>query len=244
MPRFARPSSRVTFKVLMMAAALLPAVTSTAQAAGPAILQPGTAPQIELSVDAQQSAQNDLGRATVYVEMQDANPADLSRRVNNAIGAALGIATKFSGVKTRTGDVSSIPVYGKNNRIDTWRMRAEILLESRDIGALSDLLGRLQGYVAVGDIQLTAAPETRKRAEDDALREALAAFKARAKLIADQLGQPYRIVSLNIATGGRPPIMARSMRVMSAAEASPVAAIAAGESTVTVVVSGKIELGP
>ena len=58
--------------------------------------------QIELSAEAQQTAPNDLGRATVYVEMQDTNSAELSRRVKTSMGAVLGIATQFPSVKTRS----------------------------------------------------------------------------------------------------------------------------------------------
>ena len=199
---------------------------------------------IDLSADAQHSAPNDLARATVYVEMQDPSAAELAKRVTNATGAIIGIATKFTGVKTRTGDTSSYPIYGKNNKLDGWRMRAEIQFESRDVPMLSDLLGRLKDYAMVSDIQLSAAPETRRRAEDDAMREALAAFQARAKLVAEQLGKPYRIASLNIQTGGgRPPRMPMMMmRAAGSTESAPTP-IAAGESTISVTVSGKIELG-
>lgn len=225
-----------TARLLLLTSALLCAL--------PAMANDSTGTQIDLSVDAQQTAQNDLARATVYVEMQDPNAGELAKRVNNALGAILGIATKFTAVKSRTGDTTSYPVYGKNNKLEGWRMRAEIQFESRDIPMLSDLLGRLQNYAIPSDIQLSPAPETRRRAEDEALRDALNAFQARAKLIADQLGKPYRIASLNISTGGgRPPRPMMAMRSAAAvAEASPMP-IAAGESTVNVVVSGKIELG-
>jgi predicted secreted protein len=198
--------------------------------------------QIDLSADAQYTAPNDLARATVFVEMQDANPAELAKRVNNALGAILGIATKFNGVKSRTGDTQTSPIYGKSNRLESWRMRAEIDLESRDIPKLSELLGRLKDYAMVGDIQLSSAPETRRQAEDEAMREALDTFQSRAKKISDQLGKPYRITQLSVQTGGlRPPRMPMMMRA-AMPESAPMP-IAAGESTVTVTVSGKIELG-
>jgi len=219
-----------TLSLMLLAALMSPLA---AQASGT---------QIELSAEAQQNAPNDLARATVYVEMQDANPAELAKRVNNALGAILGISTKFTGVKSRTGDTQSYPIYGaKNNRLEGWRMRAEIDFESRDIPMLSDLLGRLKDYAMVGELQLQTAPETRRRAEDDAMREALTLFQARAKLVAEQLGKPYRISNLSIQTGGarppRPPMMMRA----ATAEASPMP-ISPGESSITVTVSGKIEL--
>jgi predicted secreted protein len=231
---------------MMPSARLLCLITLSSLLSLPAWAQtPASGPEIELTVDAQQSAPNDLGRATLYVEMQDASPAELAVRVNNAVGTVLGIATRFSAVKTRTGDVSTYPVYGKTNRIESWRMRADVLLESRDISTLSELLGRLQTVAALGDVQLSAAPETRKRAEDEAIRAALEQFQSRARLVSEQMGKSYRVISLVIDTGMRRPALRPMLasRAMTAEAAAPMA-VSAGESNIEVVVRGKIALNP
>jgi len=42
-------------------------------------------------------------------------------------------------------------MHGKLGRtIEAWRMRSEILLETRDMAALSELLGKLQATLSVG----------------------------------------------------------------------------------------------
>lgn len=215
-----------------------------AMAAGAAIAAEQAKPQgtlVDLAADAGRSAPNDMARATAFFEANDANPGELARRVNSTIAAALQTAKGYASVKTRSGNTWTNPNYGKDGRITGWRMRSELLLESRDIAALSELVGKLQATLGVGQITLQPAPETRKKAEDDATLDAIAAFQAKAKLVAGALNKPYRIKQMSIGAAGRPPVfpVARTMAV--AAEAAP-APIDAGESTVTVSVSGQIEL--
>jgi predicted secreted protein len=229
------------FKTLMapLAAALLllgAAGSAAAQAAKP------SSTTIGFAVEAQRSAPNDLARASAYAEATGTTPAEVARRVNTAIAAGLATAKAYPNVKSRSGPVSTYPIYGKSGRaIESWRMRAEILLETRDVAALSELLGKLQSTLAVGNLQLLPAPETLAKAEQDATLDAIGAFRARAKVIADAFGKPYWIGQMNIQGGGRPPIMPVAKFAM-AAEQAVAAPIEAGESQVSVSISGQIEL--
>ena len=131
----------------------------------------------------------------------------------------------------------------RRDDFDNWRMRSEIVLESKDQAAVSELLGQLQQMrLAIGNLSQQPSPATRRAAEDEATREAIRAFQGRAKLVADTFGKPYRIKQLNIQQAGRqPPIpMFKASRAM-AAEAAPLP-LEAGESLVTTTVSGQIEL--
>jgi predicted secreted protein len=198
---------------------------------------------IDLSVEAAKPALNDLGRATIYVEASGANPAELAKRVNATITAALETAKAYEKVKTRSGNTHTYPTNSKEGRISGWRIRSELLLESRAMLDLSELLGKLQeGTLVIGQIVLLPAPETEKKAEDEATLEAIAAFEAKAKLIADALKKTYRIRQMNIRSAGQPPVVPMMRAAtMAAMEAAP-APIEAGESQVSVTVSGQIEL--
>jgi predicted secreted protein len=198
---------------------------------------------IDLSVEASKPALNDMGRATIYVEASGGNPAELANRVNTAIAAALETAKTYDKVKTRSGNTHTYPNYSKEGRISGWRIRSELLLESRAMMDLSELLGKLQeGSLVIGQIVLLPAPETEKKAEDEATLEAIAAFQAKAKLVAEALKKTYRIRQMNIGSAGQPPVvpLMRASK-MAAMEAAP-APIEAGESMVSVTVSGQIEL--
>lgn len=199
---------------------------------------------VDLSAEANRNAPNDLARATAYFEAQDANAAELAKRVNRSIAAGLETARAYASVKAKSGNTSTWPVYGKNARtIEAWRMRSEIQFETRDMAALSELLGKLQATLTIGQITLLPAPETRKRAEDDATLDAIAAFQARAALIAKAVGKSYRVRQMSINTGGSRPVypMARAAPMAMAADAAPMP-VEAGDSTVTVTVTGQIEL--
>ena len=197
---------------------------------------------IDLSADASRPAANDLARATVFAEATSTSPRESAKKVNALVAEAVGTAKTYSRVKMQTAATHTYPVYAKGGKIEAWRMRSEIALESTDTASLSELLGKLQANLGVSGVTLSPSPETRKKAENEATLEAIAAFKARAKLVADALGKPYRIKHL--AIGGqqyRPPMPMLRAAPMAAMEASPMP-IEAGESLITISVNGQVEL--
>ena len=199
---------------------------------------------VDLSANASRPAANDMVRASVYSEVSGKNPAELAQRVNADMAEALKLIRAKAGVSVKSGQQSTYPVYSQGQKIDGWRMRSELVLESKDQGSVSDLLGKLQQMrLAVGDVSMLPSPETRRQVEDEATREAIRAFQSRAAVIAEQLGKGWKIKQLNVQQGGGMPMpMMRAARgVMMAAEAAP-APLEAGESLVTTNVSGQIEL--
>jgi predicted secreted protein len=207
-----------------------------------ATVQAGTL--VELSAQASRPAANDMVRASVYSEASGKNPAELAQRVNAEIAEALKLIRSKAGISVKSGQQTTYPVYGPGQKIDGWRMRSELVLESKDQGGVSELLGKLQQMrLAVGDVSLLPSPETRRKVEDEATREAIVAFQSRAAVIAEQLGKGWKIKQLNVQQdGGMPVPMMRAARgVMMAAEAAP-APLEAGESLITTNVGGQIEL--
>ena len=199
---------------------------------------------IDLSAEASLPAANDLLKAVVYSEANGSDPAEIARRVNQEIAEALRLIRNKPSVTVKTGNQHTYPVYGNNRRIDGWRMHSELLLESKDLATLSELLGRLQQMkLALGNVTQLPSSGTRLEIEEAATREAIKAFERRAGVIAQAMGKPYRIKQLNIQQAGSfPPVMPmRAARAMLAADAAP-PPIEAGESTLTVSISGQIEL--
>lgn len=195
--------------------------------------------QIDLSVESTRSAPNDLARATVFAEASGPSAAELGRRVNAQIAEGLQLARKYATLKVRSGNNQTTPLYGKNGRIDGWRVRSELIIESKDLPIVSEALGKLQATLNVEQLTLLPAPETRKLAEDAAIGDALAAFRGRARLVADALGKPYRIQKMSVLTQPRP--IVPMMRATMMAEAAPMP-VEAGEASISVTVSGQIEL--
>ncbi|MBS1132108.1 MAG: hypothetical protein H6R16_3110 [Proteobacteria bacterium] len=199
---------------------------------------------VDLSAEASRLAANDMVRASVFSEVSGNNPAELARRVNADIAEALKLIRAKAGVTVKSGNQSTYPVYGPAQKIDGWRMRSELLIESKDLGAVSELLGKLQQMrLAVGTVNQLPSPETRRQVEDETTREAIRAFQSRAAVVGEQLGKTWRIKQLNIQQGGGMPVpmMRASRGVMLAADAAP-APLEAGESLLTTNISGQIEL--
>ncbi|MHB1372258.1 MAG: SIMPL domain-containing protein [Thauera sp.] len=199
---------------------------------------------VELSAEASKAAVNDLATAVLYVERNGPNAAAVAREVNREIAAALEVARTRSDVKVQSGNTSTWPVYAQDGkgRITGWRMRSEIQLESRNLSAMSELVGELQSTLALGHINMQPAPETRRTAIDEATVDALRAFEQRAELIAGALGRKHRIAHLSVGHSGFQPPMPR-MRAAAAMSAEVASApLEGGESQVSVHVSGRIEL--
>lgn len=203
-------------------------------------------PTADISVESSRSAPNDLFRAQVYAEATDANPGEVARKVNTIVTQAIQTARGVPAVKVRSAGNSTYPVYGKTGRsIEAWRMRSTLALESSDAAALSELIGKLQQSMAVAGLSAAPSPDTWKKIEDEAIADALGAFEGRARLVAGSLKKKWKIKHLSINTGGMQPKQAMPYMRASAmmADAAPAPApIEAGDSPVTVNVSGQIEL--
>lgn len=196
---------------------------------------------VDLAAEASRPAANDLARATLFAEATGSQPAEVARKVNGAIAEALATAKKQPRIRAQSGGTHTYPVYGKGGRIESWRMRSEITLESQDAAVLSELVGNLQNGLGVAGVNLMPSPETRRQAENEATKDAIAAFRARAAMIAEGFGKPYRIRQLSIGAQELRQPMPRMRAAPMAAEAMTMP-VEAGESMLTVNVSGQIEI--
>lgn len=200
---------------------------------------------IDLTAEASRPASNDMLHATVYAEATGNNPAELARKVNQEISEALKIIKTQAEVSAKSGQQYTGPIYGQNQKIENWRMRSELILESRDAAAVSELLGRLQKMrLAVGNVSQFPSPQTRQQVEEETTRDAIRAFQKRAALIAATFGKTYKIKQINLQQNGMQTPMP-AMRAVAGAmmdTAAVAAPIEAGESLLTSSASGQIEL--
>jgi predicted secreted protein len=200
--------------------------------------------QVDLSANAVREIENDELVAVVYAQAQSQRQAEAANTVNEDLRWALELAESTRGVEAQTLQYSSYPVYGNNQRIVGWQARQSLRLESRDADRLSELLGELQERVAIESVNYQVSRDAREAADDELIREALQSFNARAELVTEELGRSgYRIVRININAGGGgvTPVAYRTMAMRADAEvAQP--ALDAGTQTISVSVSGTIEL--
>ncbi len=198
--------------------------------------------RVDLQVEVGREIANDLLLAQLGVEFQDKSPAQLAQHINSAIHAALKKAANYPAVKVSSGAQSTYPVYGKNNRLESWRGNARLRLESRDFKAASELIAQLQSAMLLSGVTFAVAPDTRQQAENTLVTEAIHAFDKRADAVRTALnGEGYKFVHLNINSSGNQypqPMLARL--AVNDTVATP--EFAGGDSRITVQVSGTIEI--
>ncbi|HEY5790494.1 MAG TPA: SIMPL domain-containing protein [Gammaproteobacteria bacterium] len=203
---------------------------------------PLTYDRVQLSGSATREVANDTLVAVLFVQREGQAAAPLAAEVNAAIAWGLEQARKADGVKVQTLGYQTNPVY-QNNRISGWRVRQALRLESRDSERLSTLLGELQARLALQSVGYEVSPEARRAAEEALVREALAAFRARAELVSGELGAAgYRLVQLDVDGGGPPPRPYQAMAAMEMRAAAAPPALEAGTQDLSVTVRGTIEL--
>lgn len=200
--------------------------------------------QVSLRAEVSQEVPHDRMQVTLYTESQHSDPAQLAGETTRTLNEALQRARQAKGVTVSQGNRSSYPVYEeKGQRIVGWRERAEIRLESGDFAALSKLTADLMQSLKMADMQFSVSDAVAQKTEDALLKEAVAAFRARAQLATEALGgKDYRLVSLSLDGGDNfQPLRGPRMKAaMMDAESMP--EIEAGSRQITLNANGVIEV--
>jgi predicted secreted protein len=201
--------------------------------------------RIQLSASAEQRVANDQIITTLFVEQEGPSQTAPGAAVNAAITWALAEAAKLPAVAVSTGQYSTYPVMNEHNAIRSWRVRQSLRLEAREPRALGELVARLQEKLAVESVDYAVSAEARAAAEDSLTAAALARFRQRADGVVKALGRSgYTLIGLEVGGlggGAQPPIM---FRAAAMADAAPAAPLAPGVQTLSITVSGSVQLLP
>jgi predicted secreted protein len=198
---------------------------------------------VSLNAQAEREIPNDLLTATLAAEAEGADPAPLADGVNRTMQRALATALAYKSVKAQSAGYQTVPVYDKN-RVVRWRVRQELRLESTDFAAATELIGKLQAALVVTGLTQSVSGETRHKAENALIAEAVAAFDERARVVRDAMkAKGYRVRDLQVSPGGAPPrpVFAMSARTL-ASESVAQPALEPGSSRILITVSGTIQL--
>jgi len=199
--------------------------------------------RINFQVSAAEEVTNDTLEVIMYSERSGQKPSTIADEVNRNISWAVGLAKKSDGIKVQTLHYRQDPLYS-NQSISGWRVRQSIRLESTDAESLSALIGEMQGRLSVESLRYTVSATLRDKVERGLIAEALNRFKSRGEQITTELGRSgYRIVNIDVSTSGQSlaPVHLRATAMM-ADEAVAAPSIEPGVQSVSVQVSGTIEL--
>jgi predicted secreted protein len=245
-PQFARKdlvmTSNPRFDTRAVAATCIALLMMAAQAAAqpaPPFTMPPHLPSVTLSAAATASVPNDRMLAWMRAEADNADAAAAAAVVNARMAKALALAKSAKGVEASTSGYSS-QQFAEKNQPARWRVAQTLKLESSDFTSLSALITQLQaeGGLVVDGTQFSVSNASRRNAEDSLTQQAIKSWQARAAEAARGFGfDGWRVGNVAIQTGEsfRPQPVMRAMAFE--AKAAPVA-MEAGNSDITVTVSG------
>jgi len=209
--------------------------------------EPARYNQVALRAEVNREVAHDRMHVTLYHEAQHTDPAKLAVQITDILNRAINRARAVKPVSASLGSRQSYPVYDeKGRKVVAWRERAELRLESADFAALAQLSSELLGELQMADMHFSLSADSRKQHEDQLLKDAVAAFKARAQLVSQAMGASgYRLVRLDLNTSGsaRPPLMRMSaMKDSAMPESAAIPQIEGGTGELAVNADGVIEV--
>jgi predicted secreted protein len=208
--------------------------------------QPPTMPVITLTAAATASVPNDKMYAWLRAEYDNVDPARAAAEINARMAKALARARGSKGIDAETSGYSSYQITEKGQPA-RWRVTQSLALEGADFAAMAALVSKLQAedQLLLSGMNFAVSPEARRKAEDALTQQAIKGWHARAQNAANAFGiSGWRPGRVTIQTGdyGRPqPMMRASAAGMAAA---PPVSIEAGNTDVTVSVTGEAVLDP
>jgi len=221
------------------------ALAATTNAAGA-----DSVPRDRLTLAASASAEitRDVLGVNFSTTREGAEAAAVQAALKQALDAALAEARKAARpgqVDVQTGGFSLYPRHDpKTGRINGWQGSAELLVEGRDTAAIAQLTGRIAS-MAISRVGYSLSREAREKAEADITAQAIGRYRAKAAEYARQFGYSGYVlgeVGINTDEGAlQQPVMMKGMR-MAAEVADQALPTEAGKATVTVNVSGSVQL--
>lgn len=209
-------------------------------------------PQNVLSLSAQATVEvpQDLLMITLSVTREGTDAGAVQSQLRQVLDMALAEARKAARpgqVDVRTGQFSLGPRYAAKGGISGWQGTAELVLEGRDMPAISQLTGRIPG-MTVARVGYGLSREAREKVEAEVAAQAIQRFKARADDYSRQFGfAGYGLREINVGQADAMPPPQQPMFRRAVAQAASVdesLPVEAGKASVTVTVNGSIQMSP
>ncbi len=232
-----------SFALLLFAALLAVARPACAQ------VRPleGSGPILRLEAQTSREVVDDTAYAVFFVEREGPQPAALQSAVNAVLQSALAALKSDDRLRVRSGSYTTHPRYSREGRIDTWRVRAELVAEAADPAAVSEAGVTLSGRMDIASIGFRLSNEGRVRTEKALTGEAAENFYDKARSAARALGfGGVELIEASYSTGtpARPVPIGRAMAAGAPSAAPVPVPLEPGRTVVTVSFSGAVRLRP
>lgn len=233
------PPARQALVALALSGALVGAAH-----AGPERPEP---PSLSLQASVSKTTVQDEMVVLLVVEREGPAIAALNRQVSSEAAALLAQVKGQAGVHAQLAGLSTSQVHGPQGQLLRWRVRSELLLESKDLDKLAELAGKLGARAQLANVHLRLSNERRQAIESELLARAGEQFGAKALAAAKSLGyRGYEIREMTLndegAMPGPHPMVAARAEMMASSDGSVPVPVAPGRVTVSIAYTGKIAL--
>ena len=202
---------------------------------------------VSLSSSASIEVTKDLLSVSFNTTREGTDAATVQAQLKQALDAALAEAKKVARpgqLDVQTGNFSLAPRYTNKGAVNGWQGSAELIVEGRDMQAIGQLSGRIT-TLTIARVGYNLSRELREKVEGEVSAQAIGRYRAKAADYAKQFGYAgYTLREVNVSSAeqvGPRPMMQMQAKAMSAPsdEALPVEP---GKGTVTVNVSGTVQM--
>ncbi len=247
MSKLSKQLSRRWAKSMVAATALACAGGAWAQNAPGAMAQPMNV--VQLSAEGSVEVVQDLLTATLSATRDGKDAAMVQSQLQKVVEAAMAVTKRNAQpglMDVRSGSFGIYPRYNKDNKIDGWQGRAEIVLQGRDFSRITQAAAQVQD-MTLAQIGFGLSREAREKVEGEAQAKAIEQFKQRAATLAKSFGfanYSLREVSVNSSDASMPMPRPRMMAMSAKAGGAEMDAVPveAGKAQVVVNVTGSVQM--
>lgn len=175
---------------------------------------------ISFSTEVTKEVDYDVMEVTLFIKDENKNLKELNQTINQKANAALEVIKKQSAVEIKKNTRSTQVRYDSKGKQSGWIERADLVLESKDFVALSQVISDLNDTFAIADVVHKLSKEATAKFEDEMIKDVLAQFQHKAQLIQTSLNaKGYEILNLNLDSRNELPYFEGRMMPLAKASA-------------------------
>lgn len=168
---------------------------------------------ISFSTEVTKEVDYDVMEVTLFIKDENKNLKELNQTINQKANAALEVIKKQSAVEIKKNTRSTQVRYDSKGKQSGWIERADLVLESKDFVALSQVISDLNDTFAIADVVHKLSKEATAKFEDEMIKDVLAQFQHKAQLIQTSLNaKGYEVVNLNLDSKNEIPYLYEGMK--------------------------------
>lgn len=191
---------RTTWISSLFAASLFLGAVSIAQAEP---LKKSRLPTLELEAQAYTEVAQDTVIITLQATRQSSEQSVVTQQLTEVVAQVLNEAKQQDLVKVSSGNYYVRPQHDKEGKIVSWLGQSQLLFESTDIPAASELAAKFQDKMPIANVAFSVSKQKRSQAEAELMLDAAQAFQQRAQKMASALGyNGYRLKEVRLGGSG------------------------------------------